>query len=322
MPTWLGSAVYSIVMSLLVIVFIALNAFLLIWLERKVAARIQRRVGPDVVGGPWGILQSLADGIKLFAKEDVRPAAVDRWVWAFAPSVIFMGATLVFLIIPWGPGAVIHNFDAGIVYFAAVSAFSVLGVFMAGWGSNNKYSLLGAMRSVAQMISYEIALVLSMVGVVLISGTLNLNKIVESQANVWFIVPQFVAFIIFIIAALAEMNRVPFDLAHGEQEIVAGYLTEYSGMRWAMFMFAEYTALFTTSAIAATLFLGGWQGPILPGWVWFLIKSYTLVLVFMWIRWTLPRVRIDQLMDLGWKFLVPVALLNVIVTGFIIAVVR
>ena len=322
MPTWFGDAAYSILMSVLIMGFISLNAFLLIWLERKVAGRFQRRLGPEVVGGPAGVFQSLADGLKLFGKEDVVPVAADRWVWALAPSVVFLGATLVFLVIPWGPGAVIEDLSVGVVFLAAVSSFSVLGIFMAGWGSNNKYSLLGAMRAVAQMISYEIALVLSMVGVVLMSGTLSLNGIVESQAGIWFIVPQIIGFIVFIIASIAELNRVPFDLAIGESELVAGYLTEYSGMRWAMFMFAEYTALFTTSAIAATLFLGGWQGPVLPGWAWFLIKTYAVVFLYMWIRWTLPRVRIDQLMDLGWKFLIPVALFNVLITGFILVIVR
>lgn len=302
--------------------FIALNAFILIWGERKLAARFQRRVGPEVVGGPFGILQSLADGIKLFAKEDVMPRAADRWVWALAPAVAFLPVVLLFLVIPFGFGTQpIADMNVAVVFVAAVSSYSVMAIFMAGWGSNNKYSLLGAMRSVAQMVSYEIPLVLSVVGVVLLAGSLSLVDIVEAQTGLWFVVPQIVGFIIFLVASLAELNRIPFDLSVGESELVAGYLTEYSGIRWAMFMFAEYTAMFLTGALATALFLGGWHGPaFLPGWVWFGLKSYAIVLLMIWIRWTLPRVRIDQLMDLGWKFMIPVSLLNILVTGIILVV--
>lgn len=302
--------------------FAALNALLLIWGERKVAGRFHLRPGPEVVGGPAGILQSLADGIKLFAKEDVMPAAADRWLWGLAPAVVFAPAVALFLVIPVGPHLVLRDLNIAAIYLIAISSFTALGIFMAGWGSNNKYSLIGAMRSIAQLISYEIPLVLSVLGVVLVAGSMSLVDIVEAQSRVWFIIPQFLGFVVFYIASLAELNRTPFDLVVGESEIVAGYATEYSGIRWAMFFFAEYAGLVASSAVATVLFLGGWHGPLLPGWVWFFIKTYFLVFVAMWIRWTLPRLRIDQVMTLGWKFLLPLSLINIAVTGAYLAFVR
>lgn len=306
----------------LILGFAAINALLLIWGERKVAGRFHLRPGPEVVGGPAGILQSLADGIKLFAKEDVMPAAADRWLWALAPAVVFAPAVALFLVIPIGPHLVLRDLNIAAIYLIAISSFTALGIFMAGWGSNNKYSLIGAMRSIAQLISYEIPLVLSVLGVVLVAGSMSLVDIVEAQSKVWFIIPQFLGFVVFYIASLAELNRTPFDLVVGESEIVAGYATEYSGIRWAMFFFAEYAGLVASSAVATVLFLGGWHGPLLPGWVWFFIKTYFLVFVAMWIRWTLPRLRIDQVMTLGWKFLLPLSLINIAVTGAYLAFVR
>lgn len=324
MPDWLWTFVLAVIKATIAITFAALNAALLIWAERKVAARIQRRRGPETVGGPWGILQSLADGVKLFAKEDLMPRAADRWVWALAPSVVFFPVIMIFLVVPLGPYKgfeALQNLNIGLLYIAAVTSFSVLGIFMAGWGSNNKYSLLGAMRSIAMIISYEIPLVLSVVGVILAAGSLSLVDIVNAQEKLWFVIPQFLGFAVFYIATLAELNRTPFDLVTGESELISGYATEYSGIRWAMFFFAEYAGLVASSMVAATLFLGGWHGPFGSDSVfWLLLKSYALVFVAMWIRWTLPRLRIDQVTDLGWKFLLPVSIVNLVVTSAWIAV--
>ncbi len=306
-----------------VVLFVGLNAFVLIWAERKVSGYIQRRYGPLRVGGPAGILQSAADILKLLGKEDVMPGDADRWLWFLAPAVSMVPAVLVYLVLPIGRTFVLQNLNIGLVFFASVTSFTLLGIFMAGWGSNNKYSLLGAMRAGAQLFSYEIPLILSTIGVVLASGTLTLQTIVmrQVQHHEWFVFPQILGFVVFFIAALAELNRTPFDLSEAESELIAGYFTEYSGMRWAMFALAEYSNLFTTSALAVTLFLGGWSGfAFLPGWVWFLLKTYLLVFVGIWIRWTLPRIRIDQLMDLGWKFLFPVSLLDILGTAFYLLV--
>lgn len=322
MAPWLWNFIRAALLSLAAVTFAALNAAILIWGERKFSAKFHRRVGPEVIGGPGGILQSLGDGIKLFAKEDLMPAAADRWVWSLAPAVVFFPVIMVLLVIPIGPGVgAMRDLNIAVIYIAAVTSFSVLGIFMAGWGSNNKYSLLGAMRAIAMIISYEVPLVLSLLGIVLAVGSLSLMDIVNAQDKMWFIIPQFLGFLVFYIASLAELNRTPFDLAIGESEIVVGYTTEYSGIRWSMFFFAEYAGLVTSSMLTATLFLGGWHGPFgLPdGWYWLFLKAYFLVLVAMWIRWTLPRLRIDQVLDLGWKFLLPVSLINVVATAAWIA---
>lgn len=304
-----------------VLMFVGLNAYILIWGERKVSGHIQRRIGPIRVGGPSGIMQSAADILKLMAKEDFVPSGADWWLWVLAPVVSVAPAVLVYLVLPIGRTLVLRNLNIGLVFFSSVSSFTLLGIFMAGWGSNNKYSLLGAMRAGAQLFSYEIPLILSTIGVVMLTGSLTLQRIVAAQSHYgWFIFPQILGFIVFFVASVAELNRTPFDLAEAESELVAGYFTEYSGMRWAMFAIAEYSNLFTLSALGATLFLGGWHGPVLPGWVWFILKSYFLVFVGIWIRWTLPRVRIDQLMDLGWKFLFPVSVLNLLGTGLYLMV--
>ncbi len=317
MNIWLAAVIKAIA----VILFVGLNAFVLIWAERKVSGYIQRRYGPLRVGGPAGILQSAADILKLLSKEDFRPSSADRWLWWMAPVVIFVPAVLVYMVLPIGSGLVLQNLNIGLVFFASVTSFTLLGIFMAGWGSNNKYSLLGAMRAGAQLFSYEIPLILSTIGIVIITGTLTLQTIVRDQSHhVWFVFPQILGFIVFFIASLAELNRTPFDLAEAESELIAGYFTEYSGIRWALFAMAEYSNLFTTSALGVTLFLGGWHGPWLPGWVWFLLKTYIWVFVGIWIRWTLPRIRIDQLMDLGWKFLFPVSVANILGTALLLAV--
>lgn len=299
--------------------FVGLNFLVLVWMERKISARMQSRVGPYNVGR-HGSLQLLADGVKMLSKEDVRPATADRWVWWLAPLVTFVPAVMVFMIIPIGPEITVgRDLNVGLVYLAAIGSFTLVGIFMAGWGSNNKYSLLGSMRAAAQLLAYEIPLVLSVLGVAMLAGSLNFREIVDQQQNVWYVFPQILAFIVFMIAGLAELSRAPFDMAEAEQELVAGYFTEYSGIRWGLFLWAEYTNMFTVSAVATLLFLGGWHGPaFLPPAFWFFIKSYALVLVMMWIRWTLPRVRIDQLMDLGWKFLLPLSLLNMLITGIFV----
>lgn len=341
-PLWVKSVVKAVVL----LHWLLLNVLFLVWLERKVSAFIQRRLGPTRVGR-FGWAQTIADGIKCMAKEDIIPARADKWMFILAPAVSVASALIVWVVIPFGPDrAVSTDMNIAIVYLAAATSFAVISVFMSGWGSDNKYSLLGAMRAAAQMISYEVPLVLSTMGVVMAAGTLSLQEIVYAQAERgflgWFLFPQIVGFIVFLIAALAELNRAPFDLMEAESELIAGYHTEYSGIRWLLFMLAEYGHLLSWSSVAAALFLGGWTGPspgalaALPyvgeylqflnffnqgfwpylfGFFWFFFKTYIFVFLAMWIRWTLPRIRIDQLMDLGWKFLLPVTLLNIFATG-------
>lgn len=338
MPVWVSAVVWSVIKAALLLGFMALNVLFLIWLERKISAFIQRRLGPMRVG-KYGWAQTLADGLKMITKEDIIPAAADKPLFVLAPIISFAAALMIWVVVPFGPTAIAADLNIGIVYIAAVTSLAIISVFMSGWGSNNKYSLLGAMRAAAQMISYEVALVMSIIGVVMMAGSLSLQDIVNSQANRgvfgWYLFPQFLGFIIYLMAALAELNRAPFDLMEAESELVSGYHTEYSGIRWGVFMLAEYGHLLSWSAIAAALFLGGWTGPTpadLPGigyrfgplvaavpWLfpffWFMFKTYIFVAITMWIRWTLPRVRIDQLMDVGWKFLIPAALVNIFVTG-------
>ncbi|MCG3175642.1 MAG: NADH-quinone oxidoreductase subunit H [Candidatus Omnitrophica bacterium] len=298
----------------LAILFVSVNALFLVWMERRVAARLQLRRGPIHVG-PQGLLQTVADAVKLLTKELVRPYASDRFLYALAPVLAFAPLLGAFIILPLGPGAIIRDLNIGFLLLFSLANISFIGIFIAGWSSNNKYALLGSMRAVAQNISYEIPLMLSTMGVVLTTGTLRMTEIVAAQDRIWFILLQPVAFLIFFCASLAEANRAPFDIPEAESELVAGFHTEYSGMRFALFFLGEYTAIFVSSAIAATLFLGGWQGPLLPGPVWLLLKTYLLVLIVMWIRWTFPRLRSDQLMAFAWKVLIPFALLNLLGTA-------
>ena len=293
---------------------ISLTAVVLVYAERKISAFMQRRSGPNRVG-PGGTLQSIADMIKLMAKEDIMPAGADKWMWILAPMLLFIPAAAVFVVFPFDNKAIFADLNIGIFYFIAMSSQSVLPFLMAGWASNNKYSLVGGMRTVAQMLSYEVPMVLSILGVVMLSGSMRMSTIVAAQQHTWFILLQPIAFVVYVITATAEINRAPFDLVEGESEIVAGPFTEYTGMRWALFFLAEYANLLAVSAIATTLFLGGWNGPWLPGWIWFFIKVAGMIFLFMWFRWTFPRLRIDQLMSFGWKVLLPLALLNIIVTG-------
>ncbi len=290
----------------------------LIYFERKVIGWMQGRIGPNRVG-PLGLLQSVADVLKLLIKEDIIPANADRALFLLAPVIAFVPSFMVLAVIPYTASHIFTaNLNVGLLYYIALSSLTILGIVMAGWASNNKYSLLGGMRSAAQMISYEIPLGLSVLGVVMLAGSLNLVTIVQHQATDrfgWYIIPQIIGFVVFMIAALAELNRTPFDLPEAESELVAGYFTEYSGFRFAFFMLSEYVYVFAISALATTLFLGGWAGPFLPSWLWFAIKTSAIIFFLFWVRATMPRMRGDQLMSFAWKVLIPVALFNVVLTG-------
>lgn len=307
-----------VVGALSVLGFISVSAMFLIWWERKISALIQNRMGPMIVG--WhGTLQAVADSLKLLLKENIVPTGADKMVWWLAPFFVVVPAVMAFLAIPFGKNLIVYDLNVGILFVTSITSVCVLGVFMAGWGSNNKYSLLGGMRAAAQIISYEIPLLLSIVVVIMETGTLSMQGIVHAQEHGWFILkPNLaVAFLIYLISATAEVNRVPFDIPEAESELGAGYHTEYSGMKFAMFFVAEYTNLFIVSAVASTLFLGGWQGPFLPSVFWFLIKAYGIIFLLMWVRWTLPRVRMDQMMGFAWKVLTPLALLNLLISGWL-----
>lgn len=297
-----------------VLVFVVLNALILTWAERKVAGHMQRRIGPKEVG-PFGLIQPIADAVKLLGKEILTPREVDRPLYWLAPILIFVPVLVSFVVIPFDASLQVRDINAGILVILAFSSLSVLSILMAGWGSNNKYALIGAIRSVAQNVAYEIPLLLALLPVIIMANSFSLKDIVEAQRGLWFVVYQPVAFCIYFVAAVAETNRTPFDLPEAESELVAGYHTEYSGMRFALFFLAEYTNIFIVSAIAVTFFLGGYQGPFLPGIVWFLLKSYCLVFVIMWLRWTYPRVRFDQLLNISWKSLIPLAFINLLITG-------
>ena len=314
--------IWMLLISAIIAGFISISAMFLIWWERKVSAHIQTRLGPMRVG--WhGVLQSIADAVKLLLKENILPKGADKWVFLAAPVVAFAPAFMAYVCIPFGEAfgktLIVQDLNIGILYILSVTSLGVLGIFMAGWGSNNKYSLLGGMRSVAQIVSYEVPVVLSIVGVLMLANSLSMVEIVHAQKGMWFIMPQFLGFFIYITAATAEVNRAPFDIPEAESEIVAGFHTEYSGMKFAMFFVAEYTNLFTISAIATTLFLGGWLGPkVFHPVIWFLIKTYGVVFLLIWARWTFPRLRVDQMMEMSWKFLVPLALVNIGITGIVV----
>lgn len=297
-----------------IISFILLNIMYLIYLERKFSAFLQQRLGPNRLG-PRGLFQTFADVVKLLGKEDIVPDKADRWVFRLASLLVMIPALLIYVVLPFGKNMVIADLNSGLFYFLAISSTASIFILMAGWGSQNKYSLLGGMRVVAQMISYEIPMIFSLLGVVMLSGSLKMTEIVASQNKVWFIFLQPVAFVIYFISATAELNRGPFDLPEGEQEIVAGPFTEYSGMRYIMFYMAEYTYMIAISALAVTLFLGGASGPILPSWIWFILKTYFVILLFMLVRWTFPRFRLDHMMSLNWKYLIPISLVNILLTG-------
>ena len=284
--------------------------------ERKICAFIQVRIGPNRVGGRFGLLQSVADMLKLMSKEDVIPNGVDYWVWALSPMLIFVPSALLYTVFPFDDGAIFADLNIGIFFAIAVSSQAVLPFLMGGYASNSKYGMVGGMRTVAQMLAYEVPMVFALLGIIMITGSLKMSAIVDAQANVWFIFLQPLAFFIFLITALVESNRPPFNIVEGESEIIAGPFTEYTGMRWALFFLAEFANLLSISIMTTTLFLGGWHGPdFLPGMIWFWIKVLLMVLVFQWIGWTFPRFRIDQMLSFGWKVLLPVALVNVLLTG-------
>ena len=297
-----------------VLVFVVVNALALTWAERKVAGHMQLRIGPKEVG-PYGLIQPIADALKLLGKELLTPREVDKPLYFLAPVLIFIPVLVSFVVIPFDASLVVKDINVGILVLLAFSSLSMFSILMAGWGSNNKYALMGAIRSVAQNIAYEIPILLALLPIIMMANSFSLTAIVEAQKGLWFVFTQPLAFCIYFIACVAETNRTPFDLPEAESELVAGYHTEYSGMRFALFFLAEYTNMFIVSAIAATFFLGGYQGPFLPGIVWFLLKSYLLVFVIMWLKWTFPRVRFDQLLNITWKALIPLAFINLLITG-------
>lgn len=314
LPFYLQELIKIIFFGTIAILFVSVNALFLVWMERKVSARIQLRQGPLHVG--WqGLLQTVADAVKLISKELIIPKKSDKFLFVLAPVLAFAPILSAFLVLPLGPGMIIRDLNVGFLFVFSLTNITFIGIFIAGWSSNSKYALLGSMRAVAQNISYEIPLLLSTMGVVLLAQTMKMSGIVAAQTNLWFVVLQPVAFIIFIVSALAEANRAPFDIPEAESELVAGFHTEYSGMRFALFFLGEYTAIFISSAIAATLFLGGWHGPFMEGPLWLILKTYALVFIIMWIRWTFPRLRSDQLMALAWKVLIPFAIINIFLTA-------
>lgn len=319
LPIWGTEFVVALVKVLLLLVVAIVPVIVFTWAERKVLARTQDRFGPNVAG-PFGLIVAFADAIKILTKEDVTPAAADRTVFRLAPALVIIPAILVYAVVPFGRGMVAADLNVGIVYVLAIASITVVGVLSASWSSGNKYSLMSSFRAVAQLISYEIPMAFAILAVVLVAGSLSTVSIVEAQV-VPFAITMPVAAIIYFLCALAEANRSPFDLLESESEIVAGFNLEYSGMRFAMFFIAEYGHIFIVGVLTTTLFLGGYRGPILPGWMWFFIKSLAVVFAVLWIRTTWPRMRIDHLLDFAWKFLVPLAMVNLVMVAFIYRVV-
>jgi NADH-quinone oxidoreductase subunit H len=325
---FLGPDLSVIVVGLVgVLALVQVNALFLVWLERKVAAHIQLRIGPKEVG-PFGILQTIVDGVKLVSKELITPRHVDKKLFTLAPVAIFLPVLVSFVVIPFSEKLHIRDLNVGLLVIFAFSTFNVLAILMGGWASNNKYSLLGAVRSVAQNIAYEIPLLLTVLSALLWCNSLQMSEIVESQSTVWNAFWMPVAALIYLICATAETNRAPFDIPEAESELVAGFHTEYGGMRFALFFLAEYSNMLIVAAVATTLFFGGWKPlPFLgflpvPGLIWFLTKTYVLIFVVIWVRWTFPRLRFDQLMNFCWKIMIPAALLHLIVYAGIIKLIR
>jgi NADH-quinone oxidoreductase subunit H len=326
MLTWMAAFIILIAKSGILLLFLLLLAAYFVWLERKFLARLQVRYGPNRAG-KFGLLQPIADTIKMLTKEDIVPAAADRFIFLLAPAVVATSALMMFAVVPFGSHLtlfgrnvplVITDLNVGLLYVFALSSLGVYGVAMGGWASNSKYSLLGGIRGAAQMISYELSLGLSLIPIVMLADSFSIVDIVNRQEKYPFILVQPLAFIIFTISAMAESKRIPFDLPEAENELGAGYHTEYSGIRFGLFFLGEYVHLQVLGALVAVLFLGGWRGPILPAPLWLFIKIIFVVLIMIWVRGTLPRLRYDQLMALGWKILIPAALLNIMVTGAIV----
>jgi NADH-quinone oxidoreductase subunit H len=301
-----------------VLVVMLTIAAILIWVERRMLALWQDRYGPNRVG-PFGLLQSVADMVKIFFKEDWIPPFADKPVFIIAPAIVVATVLMSFAIIPFAPGIHVIDLNIGILFFLGMSSLGAYSIVLGGWSSDNKYSLLGALRGSAQMISYEVFMGISLLGVVMLTGSFSLVDIVNAQQKMWFVVPQIVGFVIFLIAGIAETHRLPFDIPEAESELIAGYHSEYSGMKFGMFFVGEYLGITLVSALITTLFFGGWLGPsFLPGVIWFFIKTFVFILFFVLLRAGLPRPRYDQLMEYGWKFLLPLSLLNLLVTGAVI----
>jgi NADH-quinone oxidoreductase subunit H len=320
-PGWANFGIFFLLGAVLLLIVLGFVTYGIL-AERKVLGYMQLRHGPNQVGGKWGLLQTVADVLKLLLKEDIIPKAADKPLFIIAPVVAFAPSFMVLATMPFTDKFQFADIGVGLLYYIAVSGLTTFGMLLGGWASNNKYALLGGMRASAQMISYEIPLVMSVLGVILLSGSLNLNDIVAAQEHGWFIILQPIGFIVFFIASIAELNRTPFDLPESENELVAGYHVEYSGFRWAFFMLAEYVYLFAMSALITVVFLGGWLAPIsfldfIPGAVWFSLKFSVVVFVYIWLRATFPRFRADKLMEFGWKVLLPVALANIFLTALI-----
>ncbi len=293
-----------------------MTSALLMWVERRMLALWQDRYGPNRVG-PFGLLQPVADMIKIFSKEDWIPPFADKPVFVIAPAVIMVTVLMSFTVIPFASDIAVVNLNIGLLFFLGMSSMGVYSVVLGGWASNNKYSLLGGLRAAAQMLSYEVFMGLSVMGVVVIAGSFNLRDIVEAQKDLWFCIPQLLGFFVFMIAGIAESRRIPFDLPEAESELVAGFHSEYSGIKFGMFFVGEYLGIALISAMMATLFFGGWLGPVLPPVVWLILKTFVFISFFILLRATLPRLRYDQLMSWGWKVMLPLALLNLVVTGAI-----
>ena len=309
----------------LIIVLVVLGGVMLvapglIWLERRLLALWQDRYGPNRAG-PFGVLIVLADTLKLFFKEDWIPPFADKQVFFIAPAIVMFAALMCFVIIPFAPGFMVSDLNIGILFFLASSSMGAYSIILGGWASNNKYALLGAMRGAAQMISYEVFMGLSIMGVVILSGSFSLHKIVEAQAGMWNVIPQFVGFVIFLIAGIAETHRLPFDIPESESEIIAGFHSEYSGMKFGMFFVGEYVGIILISSLTVALYFGGWLGPdFLPPAVWFILKTFAFIFLFILLRASLPRPRYDQLMDFGWKILLPITIINLLITAGIVLV--
>lgn len=319
---WVLEIVKAVLLAALIFTFLAVVAAMLgVLLERKIGGWIQSRLGPKHVG-PQGLLQTIADTVKLLQKEHITPRAADALIFNTAPLIVAVAGLMDWIVIPFGTVGgrvlVVRDLNIGVLFFAAMASLTVLGILAGGWASNNKYALLGGLRSASQMISYELPLAMGLVAVAMEAGTLSTVGIVRAQDG-WlgsFAFRQFPAFVIFLIAATAEVNRVPFDLPEAESELVAGYFSEYTGMRFALFQLGEYAEMFGMAALATALFLGGWKGPILPPILWFFIKMYAVVFFFMWVRWTYPRFRLDQLLNLSWKLLLPAGLIWILITAY------
>lgn len=326
MPEWVAVTLECLLIGISLMLLYAVLALFYIYFERKVCAAFQCRLGPNRVG-PWGLLQSFADMFKILIKELISLNHVDKFLFALAPYLVIIASMLAFAVLPWGNGLQIIDFNVGIFFLVAVSSIGVLGILLAGWSSNNKFTLIGALRSGAQMISYEISIGLCVITMVCLSGTMSVTGIVEQQSNLWFIfsghIPALIAFIIYMIAGTAETNRGPFDLPEAESELTAGYHTEYSGIHFGFFYLAEYLNLFIVGGVASLLFLGGWMPLHIPGWdgfnaimdyipsfIWFIGKAIAITFVIIWFKWTFPRLRIDQMLSLEWKYLMPISLFN------------